>query len=201
MIILVIMIEAILGQVFGQVPDVYMLRFIIFLLLLCVFVLGIPYTPWGDKDKGNPRVAKFVAFLVAFIASIGIPDDYIVGIVTGYSWTMVAVFILLPVIGLIYLLGLKGEGPGLALVRFVSIGIILFTVSAFEDVIVRNNPGLLYLGESAGFTLGSLIVFVQFILLIAFFYFIFDFFSSLIFGKSTNPYYDRDRYRRRELRW
>jgi hypothetical protein len=180
------MIEQVLGGIFGQVPDVYMLRFIIFLLLTCVFVLGIPYTPWGDKEKGNPRVAKFLVLLVAFIAAIGIPDDYVVGIVTGYSWTMIAVFILLPVIGLIYLMGLKGEGPGLALVRFGAVGLILFAISAFEDVIARNNPGLLYLGEASGFTLGDLIVFVQFALLIAFFFFLFDFLSSMVFGKESS---------------
>jgi hypothetical protein len=188
------MIEQVLGPIFGQVPDVYMLRFIIFLLLTCVFILGIPYTHWGDKDKGNPRIAKFLALLVAFIASIGIPDDYVVGIVTGYSWTMIAVFILLPVVGLIYLMGMKGEGPSLALVRFVAIGLILFTVSAFEDVVTRNNPELLYLGETAGFTLGDLIVFVQFVLMIAFFFFLFDFFSSLFFPSEKKK-------TRRDLRY
>ena len=178
------MIEQVFSMIFGQVPDVYMLRFIIFLLLTCVFVLAIPYTAWGDKDKGNPRVAKFLMVLVAFIAAIGIPDDYIVGIVTGYSWTMIAVFILLPVVGLIYLMGLKGDGIGLSFVRFVSVGLILFVVSAFEDVVTRNNPGLLYLGETAGFTLGDLIVFVQFILIVALIFFLFDFLSSLAFGKE-----------------
>ena len=192
----IFMIEQVLAPIFGQVPDVYMLRFIIFLLLTCILVLGVSHTPWGDKDKGNPRVAKFIALLIAFISSIGIPDDYVVGIVTGYSWTMIAVFILLPIVGLLYLFGMKGEGPMFSLIRLFAVGLILFTVSAFEDVLFRNNPELLYLGEMAGFSLGDLIIFVQFVLLIAFFYFIFDFFSGLIFGGE-----DRSRRREHRLRY
>ncbi len=180
------MIEQVLGGMFGVISDVYVLRFLMFILLVCIFTLGLPYTPWGDKEKGNLRVAKFLVVLIAFIAAGGIPDNYIVGIFTGYSWAVIVAFILFPIIGLLFILGMKGEGAGNAIAKIFAIGIILFAVSSFYEVIDRNNPELMYFGEAMGVTLRDIFSIVVFVLIVVLIYFIFDLLSNLLLGSNNN---------------
>ena len=187
------MIEQALGGLFGVISDVYVLRFLMFILLVCIFTLGIPYTPWGDKDKGNPRIAKFLVVLIAFIAAGGIPDNYIVGIFTGYSWAVIVSFVLLPVIGLLFILGMKGEGAGSTIAKIIAVGIILFAVSSFYEIIDRNNPELMYFGEAMGVTLRDIFSVVSFVLIVVLIYFIFDLLSSQLLG--SNRIERRPRYR------
>ena len=170
-----------LNAVFGTVPDITVLRLLIFLLLAAVLVLIVPSIRIFEHNR---RLAKAIGLIVATIAAVGMPDDYVLGIVTGYSWGAIALFALLPVVGIVALLLMRGSGPGIWFVRFFAIAILLFILSSFYRVLTDTNPQALSIGRDVGVPLGDIFQVVSVLLVIMLLYTGYEAVSGLVFAEE-----------------
>ena len=176
-------VNDILYNLFVLPPDVAMLKFLIFVLLIAFLMLLLPRLP---VFKDNQRAGKVLALLIALIAVMGMGSNTVIGIITGYSWTILGLFVLLPIIGLILLLTIKGQSAAISLLKAAVTAILLVTLDALLNVMQNYNSGFLYLGQGSGASLGDIFGIVTFVVMIVMFYYIFELFSRLIFTKKGN---------------
>jgi len=177
--------DQLLYSLFVLPPDIGVMKLLIFLLVLSFLMIIVPNI---RIFKENPRTGRIIAILITLIAVLGMGNNYIVGILTGYSWAIIVLFILLPIVGLIFLLTLKGDTVSVSLLKMMATGVILFALSSFRGMIQDYNAGFLNIGQGSGMSLDSIFGVVLFAVMMMFFYYIFELFSRLIFrgNASTN---------------